>query len=156
MRRTSLQCDSAASVQPGSWPWSNHSCPPACPHWRNMSASHSVLPASQSQSSYCKCRSAFQYGSPIAEGEIRTEIEDRRGRFLVKLQGMITIKNFLCHWQLSVAFTATLYWKKKQKFVDSERAKSTTHWLYFPSDVQEKKKSYKLFSPLQSKITHIP
>lgn len=31
-RPTSLRRDSAASVPPGSWPGSNHSCPPVCPH----------------------------------------------------------------------------------------------------------------------------
>lgn len=45
-----------------------------------MSASRSVPPASQSQSSYCKCRSAFLYGSPIKERERQGETGISRQR----------------------------------------------------------------------------
>lgn len=48
----------SASGQPGSWPWPNCSCPPACLHWNSTSSSRCAPPASQSQNCVCKCTSA--------------------------------------------------------------------------------------------------
>lgn len=145
VRPTSLECDSAASAQPGSWPGSSHSCPPVCPHWRNMSASRSVQPVSQSQSSYCKCRSAFLYGSPIKEsqrgGEIRREAERTNENFFFffaedrkKLPEMLRSEKvcFLVYWdrQLSTEWGQSLQQQKKNKYqgrIDALQHKQCDH-----------------------------
>lgn len=60
---------SFASVQPGSWPSARCSYPPACQRWSNTFAFQCALPASQSQSSACKCTSAYRCGWPIGKKE---------------------------------------------------------------------------------------